>query len=172
MKISLFCLFCFLCLVRTEGYAQLTTSAPQPKPKIASKSVAVSNPASVKSTTAAPKSKSTGSLRTAKIRFDQLKMDLGTIKEDAVVEKVFEFTNVGDRELVILNAKGSCGCTSPTVPVAPIAPGEKGKILVKYTAKNKAGPQKPTVTVTTNGAPSVVKLQMEVWVEQIPGGVN
>jgi hypothetical protein len=44
--------------------------------------------------------------------------------------------------------------------------------MVKYTAKNKVGPQKPVVTVTTNGVPSIVKLNMEVWVEQIPGGVN
>ena len=108
----------------------------------------------------------------AKIEFDKLLLDLGTIKEDAVLEKSFEFTNTGNRDLVIINAKGSCGCTVPLPPLMPIAPGGKGKILVKYTAKNKVGPQKPTITVTTNGYPSIIKLKMEVWVDQIPGGVK
>jgi hypothetical protein len=99
-------------------------------------------------------------------------IDLGTIKEDAVIEKSFEFTNIGERDLVVINAQGSCGCTIPTASPEPVPPGGKGKIMVKYTAKNKVGPQKPVVTVTTNGVPSIVKLNMEAWVEQIPGGVK
>jgi Protein of unknown function (DUF1573) len=108
----------------------------------------------------------------AKIQFENSFLDLGTIKEDAILEKSFEFTNIGATDLVIINAEGSCGCTLPTVPNYPIPPGGKGKILVKYTAKNKVGPQKPVVTVTTNGVPSTVKLNMDVWVDQIPGGVK
>jgi Protein of unknown function (DUF1573) len=73
---------------------------------------------------------------------------------------------------LITNATGSCGCTIPVFPTAPIAPGEKGSILVKFTAKNKFGPQKPTVTVTTNATPRLVKLQLDGWVDQIPGGVK
>ncbi len=139
----------------TEGVAQTKGT----KAKITSKSVSTSSKKSVAS-------------NTAKIQFDKLILELGTIKEDAVLEKSFDFTNIGNRDLVIINAKGSCGCTIPTPPVKPIAPGGKGKILVKYTAKNKVGPQKPTITVTTNGYPNIIKLKMEVWVDQIPGGVK
>ncbi|MBL7817687.1 MAG: DUF1573 domain-containing protein [Saprospiraceae bacterium] len=145
----------FTLIVHTEGVSQVGVS----KPKIAAKSVATS-------------AKKITPVRAAKIKFDNMTLNLGTIKEDAVIEKTFEFTNIGEKDLVIINAKGSCGCTVPTPPVAPIVPGGKGKISVKYTAKNKVGPQKPTITVTTNGVPSVVKLNMEAWVEQIPGGVN
>lgn len=151
-------LFCFIVIFlfsSTEGVAQTKGT----KATVISKSVSTS-------------SKKSAASNTAKIKFDKLILDLGTIKEDAVLEKSFEFTNTGNRDLVIINAKGSCGCTIPTPPMMPIAPGSKGKILVKYTAKNKVGPQKPIITVTTNGQPSIVKLKMEVWVDQIPGGVK
>jgi hypothetical protein len=107
-----------------------------------------------------------------RIKFASDKLDFGTIKEDSVVEKTFEFTNVGNADLVVINATGSCGCTIPTYPNTPIRPGDKGSVVVKFTAKNKFGPQKPTVTVTTNATPRLSKLQLDGWVEQIPGGVN
>lgn len=136
------------------------------KPKIMPKPVSTSSKKSV-----TPKAVSVPS-KAAKIKFENVFINLGTIKEDAVIEKSFEFTNIGERDLVVINTKGSCGCTIPTASSEPIPPGGKGKIMVKYTAKNKVGPQKPVVTVTTNGVPSIIKLNMEAWVEQIPGGVN
>ena len=108
----------------------------------------------------------------ATIQFTVNKIDFGTIKEDAVIERSFEFTNVGKSDLVIIDATGSCGCTMPIIPSTPIPPGGKNKITVKYTARNKVGPQKPLITVITNGTPSVLKLQLEGWVVQIPGGVK
>jgi hypothetical protein len=157
--------------IHSQGVAQTTAV----KPKIASKSVSKPTYKSTKPTykpTATASKKPSVPSKSPRIRFDKMSLDLGTIKEDAVIEKTFEFFNYGEQDLVIINAKGSCGCTIPTAPTVPIAPGGKGQISVKYTAKNKAGPQKPTITVTTNGIPSVIKLNMEVWVEQIPGGVN
>ena len=106
------------------------------------------------------------------IQFDKISVDLGTIKEDAIVEKAFEFSNTGGADLVIIDVKGSCGCTVPTKPSEPIAPGKRGKIMVKYTAKNKVGPQKPTITVISNAQTTIQKLKLEIWVEQIPGGVK
>ena len=150
-----YCYFLAVFFLPTEGVAQ----TKGPKAKITSKSRSTA-------------SKKSAVSHTAKIQFDTLILELGTIKEDAVLEKSFDFTNTGKRDLVIINAKGSCGCTIPTPPMKPIPPGGKGKILVKYTARNKVGPQKPTITVTTNGYPSIIKLKMEVWVDQIPGGVN
>lgn len=107
-----------------------------------------------------------------RIKFAHDVIDFGTIKEDSILEKTFVFTNTGNADLVVINATGSCGCTIPTYPQTPIRPGDKGSIVVKFTAKNKFGPQKPTVTVTTNATPRLSKLQLDGWVEQIPGGVN
>lgn len=146
--VSLFVLYIFS--YHTEGYAQS-------KIHVASKSASVPLKASV---------------RRAKAEFITQKIDLGTIKEDAIVERFFEFTNTGGTDLLIINAEGSCGCTVPTVPMEPIKPGEKGRIAVKFTAKNKVGPQKNIIKVATNGAPAVIQLQLECWVNQIPGGVK
>jgi hypothetical protein len=62
--------------------------------------------------------------------------------------RVFEFTNTGDAPLIITNVLSTCGCTVPTKPNAPILPGKKGKIEVKY---NMAlGPIRKTITVESN----------------------
>ena len=46
--------------------------------------------------------------------------------------RVFEFKNTGKAPLVISGASSSCGCTVPSWPKDPIAPGATGKIEVKY----------------------------------------
>ena len=62
--------------------------------------------------------------------------------------RVFEFTNTGDVPLIITNVLSTCGCLIPSKPEAPILPGKKGKIEVKY---NMAiGPIRKTITVETN----------------------
>jgi Protein of unknown function (DUF1573) len=151
------CLFITL-LFSTIGFSQTTK-----KPVVTSKSPYKSTASSTKKH--AP-------TNGARIKFLKDKIDFGTIKEDSIVEKTFEFTNVGNTDLVVINATGSCGCTIPTYPNTPIRPGDKGSIVVKFTAKNKFGPQKPTVTVTTNATPRLSKIQLDGWVEQIPGGIN
>ena len=50
--------------------------------------------------------------------------DFGTIKEGSDAVHVFEFKNTGDKPLIIQNAEGSCGCTTPECPKAPILPGK------------------------------------------------
>ena len=116
------------------------------------------------------KTSTNNAAKIAVIKFDHEKIDFGNIKENAIIEKVFTFTNIGNADLVIIDADASCGCTMPIVPKEPIKPGEKSQIVVKYTAKGKVGPQKPLITITTNGTPSIVHLQLEGWVDQILGG--
>lgn len=62
--------------------------------------------------------------------------------------RVFEFTNTGDAPLIITNVLSTCGCTVPTKPEAPILPGKKGKIEVKYNMAT--GPIRKTITVESN----------------------
>jgi uncharacterized protein DUF1573 len=82
--------------------------------------------------------------------FAEQQFDFGTIQQGDVVEHVFEFTNTGNTNLVIANAVGSCGCTVPEYPEAPVAPGESGEIIVKFNSAGKSGRQTKTVTITTN----------------------
>lgn len=76
-------------------------------------------------------------------------IDYGKVsKEDDNGIRVFEFTNTGDAPLIITNVQSSCGCTVPSKPTDPIAPGKTGKIEVKYNMN--PGPIRKTITVESN----------------------
>ena len=85
-----------------------------------------------------------------KIELDKEIHDFGTINEGDKVETEFVVKNVGDSDLIISDAKGSCGCTVPEPPKDPIKPGESAPIKVSFDSKNKPGQQEKTVTLTTN----------------------
>jgi hypothetical protein len=93
----------------------------------------------------------------AKIEFSKETHDYGTIKYGADGSCVFEFKNTGNEPLIISNAKGSCGCTVPEWPKEPIAPGEKGKIIVKYDTK-RPGAINKSVTITSNASNEPTKV--------------
>lgn len=86
----------------------------------------------------------------ASISFDKKEYDFGTVNEGEIVETVFKVTNTGATDLVITNATGSCGCTVPVWPKAPIKSGETGDIAVKFNTSGKPNRQMKTVTLTTN----------------------
>jgi hypothetical protein len=77
-------------------------------------------------------------------------IDYGTIPYNSDGKREFVFTNNGSKPLIITNAQGSCGCTVPTYPKEPIAPGAKGVIGVKYDTSRAGQPFNKTVTLTTN----------------------
>lgn len=76
-------------------------------------------------------------------------VDYGSIEQDSDPYRFFKFVNDGTEPLVIKHAKGSCGCTVPEYPKAPIMPGEESEIKVRY-ATNRVGPFTKTITLTTN----------------------
>ncbi|AUC23682.1 MULTISPECIES: DUF1573 domain-containing protein [Polaribacter] len=87
---------------------------------------------------------------TALISLDKTIYDFGTVNEGDLVETSFVVTNSGKTDLVITNAQGSCGCTVPTWPKAPIKPGETGTVDVKFNTNGRPNRQQKTVTLTTN----------------------
>ena len=90
------------------------------------------------------------------IKWEGTTVDYGTITQGDNGSREFELTNTGNAPLIISNATGSCGCTVPTTPKEPIAPGAKGKIGVKY-ATDRVGPFTKTVTVTSNAEGQATK---------------
>lgn len=96
-------------------------------------------------------------LEGAGIVFETETIDYGTIEHNANGDREFVFTNNGNKPLIISNTQGSCGCTVPTTPKEPIAPGAKGIIGVKY-ATDRVGAFTKSVTVTSNaeGQPTKV----------------
>ena len=99
----------------------------------------------------------------AEIKFDKKTHNFGTFSEKNAVQKcTFTFTNVGDAPLVINQAVPSCGCTAPQYPKNPIAPGDKGTIVVVYDGRGKIpGHFKKSITVRTNGATEMTRLYVE-----------
>ena len=97
----------------------------------------------------------------AEATFEVKSHDFGTIKEEGgPVSCYFEFTNTGDKPLLIIDATASCGCTRPEYPTKPIKPGKKGKIKVTYSPIGRPGAFKKTVKVKTNGKERTITLRI------------
>lgn len=92
------------------------------------------------------------------VTFDEAIFDFGEVTEGEKVAHTYTFTNTGKEPMIISNAKGSCGCTVPTWPREPIAPGATGKIDVVFNTsrKGKLGGQSQSkkVTITANTDPA------------------
>ena len=89
--------------------------------------------------------------------FENETIDYGTIAHNSEPNRQFVFTNNGNKPLIITNTQGSCGCTVPTTPKEPIAPGAKGIIGVRY-ATDRVGIFTKTVTVTSNATGQPTKI--------------
>lgn len=101
--------------------------------------------------------------------FDKLSHDFGTINEGEVVETVFTLTNTGTSDLIILNARGSCGCTVPDYPKdQPIAPGDSAEVTVKFDSNNKPNANNRSVTFTTNTEKGREVVQIRTFVTPDP----
>lgn len=98
----------------------------------------------------------------AEIKFDKTKIDFGTFAENQVQTAVFEFTNTGDKPLVVHQAFSSCGCTVADFTKDTIQPGAKGKVVVTYNATGTfLGRFEKKVVVRTNARNSVVPIYIK-----------
>jgi len=91
------------------------------------------------------------------ISFEKDIHDFGTFEQHGNGLYEFKFTNTGDAPLIISNSKGSCGCTVPIWPKAPIAPGASDVIKVKYDTK-RIGAFNKSVTITSNAKTEATKV--------------
>ncbi len=100
----------------------------------------------------------------AAIEFAEEVFDFGAITQGEKVTHTFTFKNTGEAELVIVSAKGSCGCTVPKWPKEPIPVGGEGVIDVVFNSDGKKGVQnkKVSIVANTNPSTSVLVLKGEV----------
>ncbi len=96
-----------------------------------------------------------------KINFD--KYDFGKIKQGTPVITYFTVTNISNKPVVIENAYAGCGCTTPEVSKAPIAPNGTTKVKVGYNAASMGHFDKD-VTLKLAGVqePKIIKITGEV----------
>ena len=105
----------------------------------------------------------------AAMSFNKSSHDFGTIKEGETVQTTFSFTNTGQSDLIIVDARGSCGCTVPDYPKnTPIAPGATGEIVVSFDSSNKPNMQQKTVTLSANTASGRETLRIKAMVTPDP----
>lgn len=117
----------------------------------------IENPATASNPTAP-------STNTADMTFETMEHNFGDIMEGQNVEKTYNFTNSGDKPLLIDRCDVTCGCTVPSFPKEPIAPGDKGSIKVVFNSSGKSGLNNKTVTVFANvpGGNKVLKFTVNV----------
>ena len=102
--------------------------------------------------------------KTPEITFVNLVHDYGQINQGDNGECEFVFKNTGKADLILTNCRSSCGCTVPSWPKDPIAPGKKAVIKVKYNTQ-RIGQINKTITVESNAVNDRVVLK-------ITGNVN
>lgn len=138
----------------------VTASNAQAKKTAPAKAAAKAAPAKVET----PKVEGAGML------FENETIDYGTLPHNADGKREFVFVNNGTKPLIITNATGSCGCTVPSFPKEPIAPGAKGVIGVKY-ATDRVGSFTKTVTITSNAegqASKVLTIKGNILPDETP----
>ena len=98
-------------------------------------------------------------------KFVEESFNFGNIKEGQKVHHTFKFKNVGNADLIISNAHGSCGCTIPTFSSAPVAPNDEGMIEVTFNSEGKSGDNRKTVTIISNTVPNSHVLEIKGYVK-------
>ena len=83
------------------------------------------------------------------INIEKVYIDDGDSSKVSEGTRTFGFENTGTAPLLIKGVRSSCGCNIPKKPEDPIAPGEKGEIIVRYDT-NRVGVFRKTITVNTN----------------------
>jgi hypothetical protein len=88
-------------------------------------------------------------LSAQEFKFENETINYGKISKSSNGDRVFTFTNIGNKPLIIKDIKSSCGCTIPEKPKQPIMPGKKGEIKVSYDTKRDGGFSK-SITIFSN----------------------
>lgn len=94
------------------------------------------------------------------ITFEESVYEFGDIHQGDVVEHVFAFENTGTEPLIITNVQTTCGCTAPSWPRDPIAPGQANEITVRFNSASKIGHQNKVITVISNATTSSSQIKI------------
>lgn len=98
------------------------------------------------------------------IEFAEEIHDFGKIIEGESVSYSFKFKNTGKSDLIIADVNTSCGCTVPSYPKTPIAPGKEGAIKVAFNSAGKRGFQTKNIIVVSNTQPNTKMIRIKTLV--------
>lgn len=101
----------------------------------------------------------------AKIQFRETELSFDTIAHGDRITRAFNFTNTGNRPLLIYDVRTSCGCTVAEYPRDFIRPGESGKIEVSFNSTGRKGFQNKSINVIGNTFPTRTLLYLHGFVK-------
>ena len=85
------------------------------------------------------------------ITFNEKEFNFGKIDElGGAVSHRFEYTNTGDKPLILTKVQTTCGCTSPSWSKEPIAPQKTGYIDVTFDPRDRVGMFSKSIIVSSN----------------------
>lgn len=87
--------------------------------------------------------------------------DFGVINEnDGDASCSFGFVNIGDEPVIVVNARATCGCTTPKYSNDAVAPGDTAFISVSYDPVGRPGRFKKKIYINTNTEPARSTLEI------------
>lgn len=93
--------------------------------------------------------------------FNEEVHDFGKLGQGEKVTYTFKFKNSGKKDLVIFDAKATCGCTVADFPKTPVKPGQEEGIAVTFSTETKKGIQNKTITLIANTQPNTKVLTIK-----------
>ena len=101
---------------------------------------------------------------TPTIVFEKNHHNFGNVNDGEQLEYAFKFTNTGDGDLLITDARATCGCTVPRWPTYPIKAGNSDVIPVQFNTSGRKDAQTKTVTITANTNPAETHITISAFV--------
>lgn len=93
----------------------------------------------------------TSSPRKASLTAIEKEHDFGNVARNSVNTHDFVLRNDTDKNVIITNARASCGCTQPTYEKGKVLiPGDSTIVKANYTAPGNLGPFSKSITVYYN----------------------
>jgi hypothetical protein len=96
--------------------------------------------------------------------FEESTHDFGKIYQGEKVSWAFKFKNTGNAPLVISSVVASCGCTVPSYPKKPIAPGEEEYITIVFNSKGLKGNVNKNINIFANTIPNSKMLYIKGFI--------
>lgn len=88
----------------------------------------------------------------AKLTFKDSKKSFGMVRKGDMVNVAFVFSNTGNQDLEILDAKAECSCTSVDYPKYMIKPGQTDTITVHFDTHSVYDRQDRIVEIISNAS--------------------
>jgi hypothetical protein len=106
-------------------------------------------------------------VKEAKIKFKNTELAFGKIKAGDTISQTFNFDNIGNDTLLILQVQPSCECMVADYTTLPVLPGNSGYIKIKYASNKKQdiGKQLKSIVVQSNADTLLTILRIVVIVE-------